>query len=179
MSRMTNEVSSLFDGDPDEPQTTMPQIKTMTKGAWAVFEIVACNPNATQKQIAKETNLTRPYVSRVVNSKIFKDKVKELRTATILERVHRLSEKGLDRAIKIVEDNDSSDGIALDALKVGMSAMGLTGNGGKGGVNVQVNTGNQGTNVLGVTADMVNEARERRQARLLEGKCEDVTDGES
>lgn len=175
MSRMTQDIAKIYDEDNDEVETSMPQIKSMTKGAWAVFEVFANKPNATQIEAAKITGMSRAYISRIVNSTVYKQHIRKLRTATIENRIMDLAEKGLTRSIKIVEDKDSSDSVALDATKMAILAMGM-GGGGRGGnnVNVRIDAGGGDSNPFGITRDMVNEARERRQEKILEGTFQEV-----
>lgn len=176
MSRMTTELHKIFDEKDDKAQPTRRQIKSMTKGAWAVFEILANKPRATQIEIAEKTGMSRPYISRIVNSQVFNDQIKQLRVATIEARIHDLAEKGIDRAIRIVENDESSDKVAVEATRMALGAMGFSEKNGGGGVNVQINNTPVEVNPFGVTADMVNEARQRRQRKILEGECTEVSD---
>lgn len=167
-----SKLEEIYKGE--DVETTMPVVKNMTKSAWIILESMMLNPKITQKELAKKADVSRPYVCRIQNSPVFKQTLRDARIAAVQDRLTGLAEKGITRAEKIVEDEESSDKNALDALKLALTGMGLGANQGspdKGGdaSGVTIN--------LGVTADMVNEARLRsHKKKLIEGTCTEVTD---
>lgn len=159
----------------DEVETTMPQLSHMTKAAWAVFEIQCVNPRATQVEIASKCNLTRPYVSRIVNSEVYKAEIRKMRRTMLEARLETLGDSGVKRLTDIVEDKNSDDGDAIKAAQIGLEAMGFIGKNAAVQVSVQAPTTEKD---LGVTADMVQEAAKRRQRKVLEGDFTEVSNGE-
>lgn len=167
---------SFIERTEDEVETTMPQLSHMTKAAWAVFEIQCVNPRATQVEIASKCNLTRPYVSRIVNSEVYKAEIRKMRRAMLESRLETLGDSGVKRLTDIVESASSDDGDAIKAAQIGLEAMGYIGK----NAAVQVNVGQQPTTEkdLGVTAEMVAEAAQRRKNKVLEGDFTEVPNGE-
>lgn len=169
-----SKLEEIYKGEDND--TTMPVVKNMTKSAWIVMEAMMLNPKITQRELAKLAGVSRPYVCRIQNSPVFKQTLREARIAAVQDRLVNMTDKGITRAEQIIEDSESSDKDALAALKLGLTAMGMGANqgtpAGAGDTNLTVN--------LGVTADMVNEARERSQKKkLIEGTCTEVSDEQS
>lgn len=158
----------------DEVETTMPQISHMTKAAWAVFEIQCVNPRATQVEIAGKCNLTRPYVSRIVNSEVYKAEIRKMRRQMLESRLETLGNSGVQRLTDIVEDKSSDDSDAIKAAQIGLESLGFIGKNAAVQVHVQQPTTEKD---LGVTADMVQEAAMRRKRKVLEGDFTEVQDG--
>ena len=175
---MTEEKDSgkvaFFEKPDEEMETTMPQLAQMTKSAWAVFEIQCVNPRATQVEIAQKVGVTRPYVSRIVNSEVYKAEIRKMRKRMLEDRLADLGNRGIQRLTEIVESEESSDADAISATRVGLEAMGILGKNGGGGVTINNNAAPQ----LGVTAEMVQEAASRRQAKLFNNSGEEVVDAE-
>lgn len=159
----------------DEVETTMPQLSHMTKAAWAVFEVQCVNPRATQVEIASKCDLTRPYVSRIVNSEVYKAEIRKMRRAMLESRLETLGNSGVQRLTDIVENSNSDDSDAIKAAQIGLESLGFIGK--NAAVQVQVNAPTTEKD-LGVTADMVQEAAMRRKRKVLEGDFTEVSDGE-
>ncbi len=159
----------------DEVETTMPQLSHMTKAAWAVFEIQCVNPRATQVEIAAKCNLTRPYVSRIVNSEVYKAEIRKMRRSMLESRLETLGDSSVKRLTDIVESSHSEDKDAIKAAEIGLEAIGVIGKNSQ----IQVNVAQPTTEKdLGVTADMVKEAARRRKNRIVDGEFTEVADGE-
>lgn len=174
---MTDEMENrpeLYMGE-SETQTTMKQIASMTKTAWAVLDLMVLNPGATQKDIAFKLGISRPYVSRIQNSQLFMDELARVRRRTLQDRAHAVGEAGLDRLEKIIKSNKSKDSDAINAAKLGLEATGMIGK--AAAVQVNVNPENSSSG-LEVTPDMVNAAREARRRKILDAEYTVVEDGE-
>lgn len=151
--------------------TTMPEIRNMTKSAWLVLECMMMNPGITQKDLAKHLGITRPYVSRIQNSRVFKEKLNEVRVGRLQDRLTEVATKGVERCDEALDDKDVSIKHKIEITKMALTGIGLGANQGSNKVEV---TTNIGVNDLGVSREMVEAARKRRQAKLFEGTAEVV-----
>lgn len=153
-------------------------IKKMTNKAWLIFEVQMSNPGITGQDIAKHTGCTAAFVSRVINSPCYEKEVRRMRNKRILDKLEDVVMSSLKRMDDIVQDEGSDDSDAIEVAKVALTAMGMYGNNAGKNPAIQVNVG-AGTpegHGLGVTAEMVTEARERRKEKIIEGDFVDVED---
>lgn len=177
MSRATNQISDKLAEEATENEDYKYKIKQMTNTAWDILELEMCNPGIRQIEIAEKLGISRPYISRVVNSPCYQLEMRRMRNQRIFAKLHDAGEAGVDRLKRIVEDEDSADSDAIEASKVTLEALGFRGSQ-KGGVNVFLPGSGEGGEGLGVTADMVNEARQRREEKVINGKAVEVKDVE-
>lgn len=154
-----------------------PEVKTMTPTAWAVYEIVTQKPRAKQQEIADAVGITRPYVSRIVNSSIFQLEMRKWRNSRLLAAVENSATDAAER-MGIIAKHSEDESTAIEATKVLFEAVGMRNNQGRGGVNVNINAPQENNNPFGVTGNMVQEAQRRRQEKLINPVAEVVNEQE-
>lgn len=147
-----------------------PAIKKMTTVAWDILEYMMSNPGGSQKDCSVYLKVTQAYISRVVNSPCYQVEVKRIRKQRMDEKLAAAGESSVDRLMRITDSDESADGDAIEASKVVLGALGYRNqSGGQGSVSVNVGIDGNAAS-FGVNADMIAEARARREEKLVGGK---------
>ena len=152
------------------------QLKRLGHRHLAIMDFMLANPVVPMSAVADEFRVSPAWLSTVRNSDLFVARLNERRKLMdedqafkITRKLGALAEKGLDALTHIVEDEEQSASVKLDATKTALEAIGFLGKASQAQpaqtAPVQVNIG----------ADVFQQAREKalqgHQTRpLLENK---------
>lgn len=125
-------------GDLTPAGTKKPSIATIKYSHDALIDAIIANPQASQGQLAAHFGYSAAWVSTIMASSVFKDRLADRRgelidpsiTASIEERFRALTE----RSLQVLQEKLSQptisipDNLALRAAELGAKAMGIGGN---------------------------------------------------
>lgn len=136
--RGTTPLEGNSPGDITPAGTKRPSIATIKYSHDALIDAIIANPQATQGQLAAHFGYSGGWVSTIMASSVFRDRLAERRgelidpsiTASIEERFRALTE----RSLQVLQEKLSApvvsipDNLALRAAELGAKAMGVGGN---------------------------------------------------
>lgn len=145
----------------------------------SIMNYILTNPTLPMSAVAEHHGVTAAWLSTVFHSDLFQAVYQERRVAiasldneAISHRLQRMAEKGLDKLITALDDEETPLNNKESITKMALSAIGRLGHGNAATqqpmVAVQVNTGQQAESQRPVTMSAIQEAR----LRLLQ-KAED------
>lgn len=146
-------------------------LKNLNHNHYAIMDYLLYHPKMTLTQIGKKLNRSVSWMSLVIGSDLFQEELKKRRQTIdgghrdrLQSRLLVAGDKALDRLEKVLDNDDTSDSVAVTASKNVFTALGfMNTNGGGNGVNVEVNAENAQVNMspAGVTREMLNKAKDR------------------
>lgn len=129
----------------------------------AIIDWLLENPNEkTKERLARELNVTRTWLSIVMNSDAFKRRYEERRReyneqfgASVIHKLHRVSVKALDALARAVDEDECSPRELCEVSRVSLQSLGYGTNRAREPV-VQYNE----TNIAIVDKDVLAKARD-------------------
>lgn len=184
MSRMTNEAPNKIK-DENEGKNE-PLVQKMNRRHFGLLDYMAFNPGVTNRELAAKFDFNESYISQLLRSDLFQMEYRRRRQEIERAQMDELNsllfggvKKGIERLTKIVEEEKDfdEDGVMIsgsqdsDAIKATQNMFEAMGMGGK---NPKVNVDNSLhiQQNMGVTVDMLKEARERRSNLIGSGMTE-------
>lgn len=153
------------------PTVNNHSLKKLNHKHMYIMDCLLYSPDMNMTQIAKKLNTRVSWVSLVVGCDLFQEELRKRRTELdsfkrdkLASRMLDVGDKALDRLETILDDEESSDSVATTAAKNVLTGLGFMNTNGNNspGVNIQVNADNAQVSALGVTREMLDKVKNRR-----------------
>lgn len=141
-----------------------------------VLDVLIERPDIKQKDLAVELGMSVSWLSTIMGTDLFRAELSrrrellvEAKNAALVDSLQDNVSRGVSRMGRIVDNDESSDATAVNATKTMLAALGM---GGRNTTtttnnttnNTQVNAENAALSVNGVSAEMLAQARARRES---------------